>query len=158
MAFQSEALDGAGESATKIDVEDPAVDLKGPDEAHPQMDTQLEIAEGDDNDDGNEAWGSRVCGAFYLMRFFVMMLPCPAWASCDLETALASYLWTPFAVLSFYSLIYMNYLIFLRRLKHGETELRELNTVMWWLHRLFGCCRLKGKDRVMELRARVIIV
>jgi hypothetical protein len=55
MSFQSEALDGAGESATKIDVKDPAVDLKGPDEAHPQMDTQLEIAEGDDNDDGNEA-------------------------------------------------------------------------------------------------------
>jgi hypothetical protein len=55
MAFQLEAPDDFGEGAAKT-----AADPKGDSEAHPQMDTELETAEGNDSDDDNEVWGSGV--------------------------------------------------------------------------------------------------
>jgi hypothetical protein len=51
MAFQLEAPDDSREGAAKTATENPAADPKGDGEAHPQMDTELETAEGNDSDD-----------------------------------------------------------------------------------------------------------
>jgi hypothetical protein len=37
-------------------------------------------------------------------------------------------------------------------------EVKGLNIMAWWLHRLSGCHRLREKDMVLGFRTKVIIV
>jgi hypothetical protein len=63
----------------------------------------------------------------------------------------------PFHGVKFYSLVYMSCLIFFGRLKCRETELKELSVMAGHLHQLFGHRRLKGKCRILGLRAKLIV-
>jgi hypothetical protein len=52
----------------------------------------------------------------------------------------------------------MDCLILLRRLKCGDSELKGLNAVVWWLRWLSGLYRLKENGRVPGLHAKAIII
>jgi hypothetical protein len=60
-------------------------------------------------------------------------------------------------IFCFITLVYMDYLVFLRRLKHGDPWLGELSPLARLRHLLSERSRLRGRDEVLQFHIKLML-